>query len=379
MKHTFLLLTVVALASCNHERIKISGRIDNAAKQVLYLDEVNVNDTRLADSLVLGNDGKFSFTFDSKDPGFYQLRLADNKNIILFPEPGEHLRIKADAGNLLPSLEIEGSSGTEQITKLIRMLDKTRHKLDSLQAEFNKATTDTVRNTLNREYQAELDAHRKNSIAYILTHTHSLSSLYALYQQYYEGEYVFYRATDLQFFRIVSDSLTKYYPDSKHVAALKAYTDNLISKYKAAVIMNTVPAETALPVLALPDTRGDTVNLRSFKGKYVFLTFWASYCTECVQQNLELKKLYGKYRSKGFEIVQVSFDNAPETWKNQVRFDELPWISLIDTRYPNSPVAGNFNISGIPSNYLIGKDMVSILGKNLTATDLRNKLEDLIK
>jgi thiol-disulfide isomerase/thioredoxin len=379
MKKAILLLTVVALASCNRERIKISGRIDHAAKQVLYLDEVNVYDTRKADSIVLGTDGKFSFTLDAKEPGFFQLRLAKDKNIVLFPEPGEHIRVRADADRLLPSLEIEGSAGTEQITKLIRMLDNTRGKLDSLRAAYQKATTDTVRNTLNREYQAALDAHRKNSIAYILTHSNSLSSLYALYQQYYEGEYVFYRATDLQFFRIVSDSLTKYHPDSKHVAALKAYTDNLINKYKAAVIMNTVPAESSLPVLALPDAKGDTINLKWFRGKYVFLTFWASYCSECVQQNLELKKLYDRYRNKGFEIVQVSFDNTPNTWKDQVRFDELPWVNLIDTRYPNSPVAGNFNITGIPSNYLIGKDMASILGKNLSATDLKNKLEDLIK
>lgn len=379
MKKALFLILVVALTACNRERIKISGRFDNAGKQMLYLEEVSVYETRTADSVLLENNGRFSFKYNSSEPGFYQLRLDSTGSVVLFPEPGERIRITADASRMLPTLRVEGSHGTEQVTKLIRLLDIARTRTDSLRSLYATASTDTMRSSLIREYENVLENHRKSSIAYILTHTRSLSSLYALYQQYYQGDYVFYKATDLQFFRIVSDSLSKYYPKSKHVIALKAYTDNLISKYRAEVIMQSVPAESGLPVLALPDAKGDTVNLRSFRGKYVLLTFWASSCTECVKQNLELKKLYARYKGRDFEIVQVSFDNSTEAWKDQLRFDELPWVSLIDTRYPNSPLVGNFNISGIPSNYLIGKDNASILGKNLSATDLRNKLEDLIK
>lgn len=380
MKKAIFLIIVVALTACNRERIKISGKFVNAGKQVLYLEEVSVYETHPVDSIVLEKNGRFSFTLDSKEPGFYQLRFDSTAgNVVLFPEPGEHLRITADASRLLPTLKLEGSPATEQVTTLIRLLDQARVKLDSLRTLYTAASSDTMRGTLVSEYDKVLESHRKNSVAYILTHTNSLSSLYALYQQYYQGDYVFYKATDLQFFRIVSDSLSKYYPKSKHVTALKASTDNLIGKYKAEMIMQSVPAETGLPLLALPDTRGDTVNLRSFKGKVVLLAFWTTSCSECVKQNLELKKLYERYGKKGFEIVQVSFDNSTDAWKSQMRFDELPWISLIDTRYPNSPILGNFNISGLPANYLIGKDNVSILGKDLTPTEIRNKLEDLIK
>ena len=62
-----------------------------------------------------------------------------------------------------------------------------------------------------------------------------------------------------------------------------------------------------------------------------------------------------------------------------MRYDELPWVSLMDTRYPNSIVAGNYNITSIPANYLIGKDNTTILAKNLTPAQLRNKLQELIK
>jgi peroxiredoxin len=143
--------------------------------------------------------------------------------------------------------------------------------------------------------------------------------------------------------------------------------------------MQSASEEPVLPGLALPDMSGDTVDLTSFKGRYVLLSFWASFNTNSVNQNLELKEIYRQFRNRGFEIVQVSFDNSIEDWKRAVRYDEIPWVSLIDSRYPNSSVAGNYNVTSIPANYLIGKDNVTILAKNLTPVQLRDKLQELIK
>jgi peroxiredoxin len=379
MKKVIFLVCILGLVACNKDRVRISGHIKNAEKLVLHLDEVNVYDHTPKDSVVLTPDGKFSFTYKTKEPGFYQLRLPDDKIIVLFPDPGEKIKIQADAKNLLSSLKIDGSNNTEQVTKLIRKLNKTSARLDSISVLFNTAASDTVKARLDKEYLQTLEEHRKFSIAFILTHYNSLCSLYALYQQYQPGSYVFYKTTDLQFFRIVSDSLEKYYPGSKHVAALKAYTSNRISRYQSQVLLQSAHAVNALPKLELPDMQGDTIRLTDFKGKIVLLSFWATSSSNSVAENLELKKVYNEYRKKGFEILQVSFDNAVDTWKNAVRYDELPWVSLIDTQYPNSIVAGNYNVTTIPSNYLIGKDNITILAKNLTPAQLRDKLQDLIK
>jgi hypothetical protein len=379
MKKVIFLFCILGLVACNRDRVKISGRILNAEKQVLHLDEVNVYDSKVADSIVLKSDGKFSFKYDSHEPGFYQLRLAKDQLIVLFPEPGEHIKIKADLKDLNSSLIIEGSPNSEQVTVLIRKLNKTRASLDSIAALFNKAQTDSMRFKLNEAYRNILDSHRKYSISYILTNYKSLSSLYALYQQYQPGGYIFYKSSDLQFFRIISDSLKKYYPGSKHVTALKAYTDNMIGKYKSQVLLQSARKSTSLPEIRLPDMAGDTVNLTDFQGKYVLLCFWASGDQNSVSLNLELKKIYPNFRNRGFEIVQVSFDNSTDAWRRAVRYDELPWVSLIDTRYPNSIIAGNYNITSIPTNYLISKDNVTILAKNLTPAELRDKLNDLLK
>jgi folylpolyglutamate synthase/dihydropteroate synthase len=157
--------------------------------------------------------------------------LSNGKLIALFPDPGQKIKVEADAANLIPSVRIDGSHNSEQAAKLIRSLHETKILLDSLNVLYEKTADDSVRNRLRQEFSDVLEIHRKFSKTFILTHYNSLASLYALYQQYQTGSYVFYKNTDLQFFKIVSDSLGKYIPNSRHVKALKAYTNNMLSDY----------------------------------------------------------------------------------------------------------------------------------------------------
>ena len=192
MRNALLFFLLLVVAACGKDQVKISGHILNADTTMLYLDEVNVYDIIPVDSMMLRKKGNFSFTFRSKEPGFFQLRLRSDQVILLFPEPGQHIKIHADAGNLLPSLSIEGSQDTEQLTRIIFMLNDTRARLDSVSRLALGVTQDSALVRLNKEYNRILEIHRKASIAYILTHTNSLSSLYVLYQQYQPDAYVFY-------------------------------------------------------------------------------------------------------------------------------------------------------------------------------------------
>jgi len=258
MRKIVLFCFVLILAACNRQQVKISGRIANADNTVLHLDEVDVYENRPSDSVALKKNGSFVFNIETRVPCFYQLRLSKDQIIVLFPKPGERIKIEADAGNLVSSLQIKGSPESEQVNDLISVLQKTKYKLDSLVSLYNKAGEDSVRNRLNASYLDVIDKHRKYSINFILTHTNSLASLYALYQQYQPGSYVFYKTTDMQFFKIVSDSLSKHVPGSKHVIALKAYTDKMIKNYKSELILqNAGQSEIGLPGIALPDFAGD--------------------------------------------------------------------------------------------------------------------------
>ncbi len=368
---------LLAFTSCSKDKVTISGSIENADKIVLHLDEVDVYNTIPVDSVKLDKKGRFNFKMQLKQPGFYQLRLTPDKVIVLFPSPGEKITINANAGKLPASVDVDGSHDTEQIAKLNLLLAEARLKLDSLAMAYENADDESVKVQINSEYQAVLEGHRKASIAYILTHYNSLSSVYAIYQQYFPGNYLFYKASDLQFFKILSDSLSKYHPGSRHVKSLVSYTNKMVGQYNTSLMLSRAKvSDGTLPEIDLPDLNGTNKKLSEVKAKYILLSFWITGNELCVRQNLELKKIYGQYRAKGFEIYQVSFDNSPERWQNLIRFDEIPWISVIDTGY--SPVAGNYNISQLPANYLIDKSTKSIIGKNLTPSQVKNKLEDLI-
>lgn len=376
-KIVILLYCMLSITACSENKLKISGTIENAGQSVLYLDEVDVYNTIPLDSLKLRKNGRFSFKTGINTAGFYELRLTPEKVIVFFPKPGDRITINADANDLPKSVKVEGSHDTEQISKLIAMLAVTRDKLDSLDKMYAQTNDDSLKVKLNKEYQNLLEGHRKASIAYILTNYNSLAGVYAIYQQYMPGNYLFYKTTDLQFFKILSDSLSKYHPNSKHVKALKSHTEKMLGQYNAQVLLSrSNVSEGMLPDIELPDYYGNDAKLSALKGKYVLLSFWVTGNDACVRQNLELKKIYEQYRGRGFEIFQVSFDNSSERWQRAIRFDEIPWISVIDTGY--SVVAGNYNVTQVPANYLINKDNSTILGKNLTPTQLKDKLQDLI-
>ena len=101
MRISVLFFTVLLLMACSKDRIKISGNIINAAKDTLYIDEVDVYESNTIDSTILTKNGRFSFTIKSNIPGFYQLKMSNGEIIVLFPKPGDHIKIKADFGNLL--------------------------------------------------------------------------------------------------------------------------------------------------------------------------------------------------------------------------------------------------------------------------------------
>lgn len=258
-------------------------------------------------------------------------------------------------------------------------LNQTKAKLDSINGLFSASEEDSVKNRLNEEYEDIIEAHRKFSIAFILTHYRSFASLYVLYQQYQPGSYVFYKNTDLQLFKIVSDSLKKYYPDARHVVALEAFTNNLISNYHSSIVRQIAEnTEATLPEVALPGIAGDTITLTSLEGRYILLNFWASWSQESLDQNTQLISVYNNFRNRGFEVMAVSLDNSIDSWSRAIKFDELYWTNVIDQNFPNSYVAASYNVTSLPCSYLIDMDNVTILAKNLTPVQLQVRLSELL-
>jgi peroxiredoxin len=379
MKIAILVLGLFMLTCCTStDKIRVKGVLLNCSNQIVYFEKVNVFKVKKIDSLTIKNNCRFSFSTRSKLPDFYQVRLSDGKIISLLLEPGEKALISADYNDLNNTLIIRGSEGSILLSELLKRLEITKSKLDSISDIYNNTINESVKENLVEQYKGIIEEHRKYSIAFILDNLSSLACIAALYQEINPETNLFNRIRDIQFYKLVTDSLLKRYPRSNHVTVLKVNTNRLLQDYSSQKILSLAdPENYLLPEIALPDIKGDTIKLTSLKGKYVLLSFWASWNKESVNANLKLKEIYKKYHNKGFEIYQVSFDKDANQWARAIKFDELSWLSVNDSAFPASAAALSYNVNNLPSNYLIDKNMETILGKNLSSDELNNKLTEL--
>ena len=383
MKRTIFLLTLVIFFSGCHDKNKfyVEGVIKVESKKHIYLSRVDVDTPILIDSAKISSKGHFRFSIKATESDFYQLGFSPENFITLLAEPGEKTNLAFEGKNLFEQYSVSGSVGSEKLMMLDLELSETKRKLDSLRTLYSKASSepafDVTGPALEEQFNNLIKNQRIKNIEFIIKNTGSLASIKALYQKIDPQTYVLYDPKDIQFYKILTDSLTLHYPNSKHVQALaRDFSKEMNQMYANQLeqLTRDLPQTKLDPNLKNVD--GKRVALSSLLGKYVLLTFWSVQSKESVVENLQLKQFYKLYNKKGFEIYQINLDENQEAWKSAVRFDELPWISTIEDDPKNPINAILFNVKSLPANYLFDKEG-KIIGKNLHGKSLQIKLDQL--
>jgi peroxiredoxin len=364
-----LLLTTWAgtMAQGAAARFHITGELKNLQATRVYLIYIEGN-KQIMDSAVVAN-GTYAFTGEVGEGGPAELldvaprnRLGsrDIARIYLAPESFTVRQIDSFSNAV-----VTGSPANTDY-QAITAAEKPYEQREMAMLPAYQAARQAKDEATAREIEARakvIDKELDDSVyaVFVRRHPHSPLVLYVL-RLYEKNE------PDAAALRSLFDGLDA---SVRRSAAGAAFAEKL-----------AIDAKTSIGAMAMDftqnDTAGKAVSLSAFRGKYVLVDFWASWCGPCRAENPNVVNAYAKYHPKGFDIIGVSLDRPGDMdkWLKAIHTDKLYWTQVSDLQFWKNAVAVKYGVGAIPQNFLIDPQG-KIIAKGLRGDDLDKKLAEI--
>ncbi|MCB9166010.1 MAG: TlpA family protein disulfide reductase [Flavobacteriales bacterium] len=325
------------------------------------------------DSVQLGNTGEGVLHVPALPMDFYQLQLKDGDALVIAMDSTCDLHVEAGADHLAEPTALTGCPGTEALNTFYRKALGFEARMDSLKRAMGGTRDTSMIAELNKENMAYYDYCKK----FIADNPGSPALLSAIGKLSIQQELDAYKA--------VRDQLRTSMARSAFYVNFRDQVDRVEKQMQAAQqqqkemerMSNLIPIGSAAPEIAQQTPEGATLSLRSLRGKYVLIDFWASWCRPCRMENPNVKRVYEKYHRKGFEIFGVSLDRTHDAWVKAIQQDGLPWKHVSDLGFWNNAAAQEYGVSSIPYTVLLDPDG-NVIAKNLRGPALEKKLAEVL-
>lgn len=373
-KILFYMAAGILLSACHSSTVKISGRFVGSNAKTVYLEQVTPYVQTAIDSVELDANGDYRFRVRDVEgqPSLYNI-VYDGERIPLFLAGGDRLKV-GSIGSVARNYTVEGSEESALLREFYQSYVAGVLGLEGILKKLDRTElTDDDRRAVMREYTAAYHQLKREQLKFIISNKPSLAAVYALFQRLPGETALFNGASDVVYYREVAEAVAERYPSSPYVQTLQREIDRLESLLDLAANIT----ESSYPDIELPDMYGKRVKLSSLSGKVILLEFWSAEAGNSNARNADLKGLYNRLASRGFEVYQVAVDTNKPVWINTVQQQALPWISVSDLRGGASAAARTYNIQKLPTNFLIDREG-RIVAKDLSGDELARRVESLL-